>query len=87
MSIDDPEHLKMRAAEMRARAEDAELSETKKVLLRIADDFEMLAARSEQRLARLANLANNQSGMDGSAEVDRDIANEESSEGPDNSKS
>jgi hypothetical protein len=54
---DDPEHLRMRAAEMRERAERAVFPETKQGLLRIADDFDVLATRAEQRLAMLARRA------------------------------
>lgn len=49
--IDDPEHLRIRAAEMRRRADDASFPETKKGLSRIADDYDLLATRAEQRLA------------------------------------
>ena len=45
---------------MRDRANKAILPETKQGLSRIADDYEMLAARAEQRLARLAKLARGQ---------------------------
>jgi hypothetical protein len=57
LPIDDPEHLRMRSAEMRVRADRAVFPETKQGLLRIADDYEVLAARAEQRLARLSKLA------------------------------
>ena len=49
--IDDPELLRLRAAEMRSRADFAIHPETKQFLLRTADDFEMLAARAVSRRA------------------------------------
>ena len=54
---DDPQHYLLRAADMRNRAEQAEAPATKDGLLRIAQDFELLAKRAEQRLAALARLA------------------------------
>jgi hypothetical protein len=47
--IDDSEHLRLRAAEMRSKADLAIHPETKQSLLRIADDFEILAARAASR--------------------------------------
>jgi hypothetical protein len=55
---DDPEYLRMRAAEMRARADRAAFPETKQGLSRIADDFDLLANRAEQRAAVNSRLAN-----------------------------
>jgi hypothetical protein len=55
--IDDPEHLRMRAAERRGRADKAVYPETKQGLLRIADDYELLARRAEQRTAVLSRQA------------------------------
>ena len=52
--IDDPENLRARAADMRGRADKAQFSETKQGLLRIADDYDVLAKRAEQRNAWLA---------------------------------
>jgi hypothetical protein len=52
--IDDPEHLRLRAADMRRRADNAVYPETKQGLLRIADDYDVLAIRAERRLAVLA---------------------------------
>ena len=49
--IDDPEEVRVRAAEMRERADRALYPETKDGLLRIAGDFDVLARRAEQRLA------------------------------------
>ena len=54
--IDDPEQLRMRAADMRKRADRAMYPETKQGLFRIAGDYDALAARAQQRLARLRNL-------------------------------
>ena len=55
-SIDDPENLRLRAAEMRSRAESAILEDTKKGLLRIAGDFDVLAERAQKRVAAYARL-------------------------------
>jgi hypothetical protein len=55
--IDDPEHLRMRAADMRGRADRAMYPETKQGLLRIAGDYDVLAERAQQRLAGLRKLA------------------------------
>jgi hypothetical protein len=55
--IDNPEHLRLRAADMRGRADKAMYPETKQGLLRIAGDYDVLAARAEQRLAGLRKLA------------------------------
>jgi len=49
-TIDDPEHLRQRAAEMRDRADRAVFTETKQGLSRIADDYDVLATRAERRL-------------------------------------
>jgi hypothetical protein len=56
-SIDDPEHLRMCAAEMRERADQAVFPATKQALLRIAADYDVLATRAEQRAAVLRRLA------------------------------
>jgi hypothetical protein len=55
--IDNPEHLRLRAADMRGRADRAMYPETRQGLLRIAGDYDVLAARAEQRLAGLRKLA------------------------------
>jgi len=55
--IDNPEHLRLRAADMRGRADRAMYPETKQGLLRIAGDYDVLAARAEQRIAGLRKLA------------------------------
>jgi hypothetical protein len=55
--IDNPEHLRLRAADMRGRADRAMYPETRQGLLRIAGDYDVLAARAEQRLAGLRRLA------------------------------
>jgi len=56
-SIDDPERLRTRAADMRSRADNAVHAEIKQGLLRIAGDFDVLATRAEQRLAMLRGFA------------------------------
>lgn len=42
---------------MRSRAEKAEAPATKEGLLRIAQDFELLAKRAEERVAAMARLS------------------------------
>jgi hypothetical protein len=56
--IDDPKALRLRGAQMRERANKAEIIEIKQALARIADDYEMLARRAEQRLVSLAKRDN-----------------------------
>ena len=48
--INDPKHWRERAEEARAVAEAMTDEKTKKMMLRIADDYETLAQRAEQRL-------------------------------------
>jgi hypothetical protein len=48
-SINDPEHWRARAEEMRRLAEDINDAATKEMMLRIARDYEKLAARAEER--------------------------------------
>lgn len=57
---DDPEHYRMRASEMRERAERADLPAAKAGLQRIAEDFDLLATRAESRMATIAKLAGSQ---------------------------
>jgi hypothetical protein len=47
--INDPEHWRQRAAQMRALAEDVPDEQAKKTMLRIAKDYDLLAQRAEQR--------------------------------------
>ena len=47
--INDPEHWRARAEEMRRLAEDINDAATKEMMLRIARDYEKLAARAEER--------------------------------------
>jgi hypothetical protein len=48
--INDPKHWRQRAEEARVHAEDVFDPEAKKTMLRIAEDYEKLAERAEQRL-------------------------------------
>ena len=48
-SINDPEHWRARAEEMRRLAENINDAATKEMMLRIARDYEKLAARAEER--------------------------------------
>jgi hypothetical protein len=48
-SINDPEHWRARAEEMRRLAEDLKDAATKEMMLRIARDYENLAVRAEER--------------------------------------
>jgi hypothetical protein len=48
-SINDPEHWRARAEEMRRLAEDINDAATKEMMLRIARDYENLAVRAEAR--------------------------------------
>jgi hypothetical protein len=47
--VNDPEHWRGRAQEMRRLAEDIKDAETKEMMLRIARDYENLAVRAEER--------------------------------------
>ena len=55
-SINDPQHWLDRAKEARALAETIADLEAKRVMLGIADDYERLAQRAEERAARLMPL-------------------------------
>ena len=54
-SINDPQHWLDRAKEARALTEIADL-EAKRMMFGIADDYERLAQRAEERAARLMPL-------------------------------
>jgi hypothetical protein len=47
--INDPEHWRQRAAEMRALAEWVKDEQAKQTMLRTAKDYERLAQRAEER--------------------------------------
>ena len=51
-SINDPEHWRARAEEMRRLAEDINDAATKQMMLRIARDYENLAVRAKERSKR-----------------------------------
>jgi hypothetical protein len=51
-SVNDPEHWRGCAQEMRRLAEDIKDAATKEMMLRIARDYENLAVRAEERSKR-----------------------------------
>ncbi len=55
-SINDPQHWLDRAKEARALAEAIADLEAKRMMLGIADNYERLAPRAEERAARLIPL-------------------------------
>ena len=55
--INDPEHWRQRAEQMRALAEDVQDDQAKKTMLRIAKDYDRLAVRAEQRAKGLTPAA------------------------------
>jgi hypothetical protein len=50
--IDDPVHWLARAEEARVIAEDMKDPESRRIMLGIADDYEKLAQRAQERLRR-----------------------------------
>jgi len=50
ISINDPKHWRERAEEARTIADDITDPDSKRKMLRIADDYEELARRAEKRL-------------------------------------
>jgi hypothetical protein len=50
--IDDPKHWRDRAKEVRAHAEQMTDRDAKQEMFRIAEDYEKLAKRAEERLAK-----------------------------------
>jgi hypothetical protein len=49
-NINDPKHWRDRAAEMRASSEETKDADTRKIMLRLASDYDQLAERAEIRL-------------------------------------
>ena len=56
-AIDDPQHWRASANEIRALIEDVKDEASKQKMLRIADDYERLAKRAEERGKRATFLS------------------------------
>ena len=52
--INDPQHWRDRAAEMRALAESMSKPETTAIMVKLAEDYDKLADRAEERGTRKA---------------------------------
>jgi hypothetical protein len=52
--VNDPQHWRDRADQMRAQASETADPESRTIMLRLANDFELLARRAERRAKDLA---------------------------------
>jgi hypothetical protein len=50
--IDDPKHWRDRAAEMRVLADEMKQEEARRMMLKLADDYEKLGDRAQDRSSR-----------------------------------
>lgn len=61
--VNNPDHWRNRAEEVRLLAEDMKDDVSKQTMLRIADDYERLALRAEQRLMAAAKYSAESGGV------------------------